>query len=349
MIDHLPDLRTANVSGKTVFLRADLDVPLSQQSTIVDDLRLNAWFPTLKYLLNKHAKVIIAGHLGRPKGEIKKEFSLGPVAKWIEKETKLRARPENIESFSGWRFADNLFLLENLRFFKEEEENDLEFAKKLAALADIYVNDAFAVSHRNNASVAGVPKFLLHFAGFRLEEEVKVLSSLMENPKRPLIVIVAGAKIETKLPLISKMHDFADYVLIGGKLAAESKVLFKLQHEKRDKVRSALLISEPVEAGDDITKESLENFLQIIKLAKTVVWNGPLGKVEEVGKRENTRKLAKGIIESGAYSVVGGGDTIAFLDKEKLLSKFSFYSIGGGAMLAFLSGENLPGLEALKY
>ncbi len=186
-----------------------------------------------------------------------------------------------------------------------------------------------------------------HFAGFRLEEEVKVLSELMKDPKRPLVVIVGGAKIETKLPLIDKMHDFADYVLVGGKLASESKILFKLQHEKRDKVRSTLLIGELNETGDDITDESLNNFLQIVKLAKTVVWNGPLGKVEEKGKSERTRKLAQGIIESGAYSVVGGGDTLSFLKKEGLLDKFSFYSTGGGAMLAFLSGEKLSGLEAL--
>ncbi len=343
---NLPSVKDAKVEGKRVFLRVDIDVPV-ENGKVADEIRLNAWFPTLKHLLNSRAKVILAGHLGRPKGVVSSEFSLLPVAKWLEKETKLKASKSEIGDFPCWKFADNLFLLENLRFYKAEENNEDFFAKRLAALADIYVNDAFAVSHRNQASVSGVPKYLPHFAGYRLEEEVKVLSDLMDNPKRPLVVIVGGAKIETKLPLIDKMHDSADYVLVGGKLAAETQTLIKLQHKKQDKIRSALLVSEMAEGGLDVAPESMDNFLQIVGLAKTIVWNGPVGKVEDSRYSEQTRRLAHGIIESGAYSVVGGGDTIAFLDKEKLLDKFSFYSIGGGAMLAFLSGEKLPGLEAL--
>ncbi len=347
----LPNIKNAQVSGKKVFLRADLDVPVVNEK-VMDEARLRAWFPTLHYLLNNRAKVILAGHLGRPKGIANKEFSLEPVAKWLGVQTKLKAKMAELDDFPGWKFADNLFLLENLRFYKEEEDplvsSGQVFAKRLAGLADIYVNDAFAVSHRNQASVSGIPKYLPHFAGFRLEEEVKILSELMKDPKRPLVVIVGGAKIETKLPLIDKMHDFADYVLVGGKLVTEATTLMKLQHEKQDKIRSALLVSEMQDSGMDITPESTENFLQIIKLAKTVVWNGPVGKVEDSKFSEQSRRLAKGIIKSGAYTVVGGGDTIAFLDKEKLLDKFSFYSIGGGAMLAFLSGDKLPGLEALS-
>jgi len=335
----LPSIKNVDVSGKTVFLRADVDVPTAD-GHILDEIRLNAWLPTLKFLLNKRVKVVVAGHLGRPKGVASDELSLEPVTKWLEIQTNLKVHKEQLGDFPGWKFADNLFLLENLRFFKEEEENSSEFAKKLAGLADIYVNDAFAVSHRRNASTFEIAKYLPHFAGFRLEEEVKVLAGFMEDPKRPFIVIVGGAKIETKLPLIQKMSEIADNVLVGGKLAAETEAL--------SKVGGSLVTAKLTESGFDVTEESLKIFLEIIKSAKTVVWNGPLGKIEDAGGVEQTRRLAHGIIESGAKCVVGGGDTIAFLDKEKILDKFSFYSIGGGAMLAFLSGEKLPGLEALQ-
>lgn len=343
----MKSIREADVSGKTIFLRADLDVPV-ENGKVLDQERLRAWFPTLKYLLNKRAKVILAGHLGRPRGVRNPQFSLEPVSHWLGKEIKHKPILSDLKGFSGWKFAENLFLLENLRFFREEDENDSDFAKKLADLCQIYVNDAFAVSHRKNASVAAIARLLPSFAGFRLEEEVKELSRLMENPKRPLVVLVGGAKIETKLPLIDKMHNFADYVLVGGKLAEETKTLINLQHKKQDKIRSALLISEMDESGKDISEISTENFLEVIRIAKTIVWNGPVGKVEEAKYAKQSKRLAEGIIKSGAYSVVGGGDTIAFLKKYKMLDKFSFYSIGGGAMLDFLSGGKLPGLEALS-
>lgn len=343
----MKSIKTAQISNKTIFLRADLDVPV-ENGKVLDQERLRAWFPTLKYLLNNRAKVVLAGHLGRPKGVKNPQFSLEPVSRWLGKEIKCKPQEAEIGDLGGWRFAENLFLLENLRFFREEEENDIDFAKKLASLAQIYVNDAFAVSHRKNASVSAIAALLPSFAGFRLEEEVEELGRLMKNPKRPLVVIVGGAKIETKLPLIDKMHDFADYVLVGGKLAEETKTLMKLQHQKQDKIRSALLISEMDESGMDITDESTANFSQIISLAKTIVWNGPVGKVEDPKYAKQSKILAEEVIKSGAYSVVGGGDTIAFLKKYKMLDKFSFYSIGGGAMLDFLSGGKLPGLEALN-
>ncbi|MBI2195971.1 MAG: phosphoglycerate kinase [Candidatus Levybacteria bacterium] len=347
-----PSIKSVQILNKSVFLRADLDVPLSQQATIIDSIRLNAWLPTLKYLLNSRAKVIIAGHLGRPQKKFsisnfqlsntEREFSLAPVAKWIEKETGLKSHEAELGGFPGWKYADNLFLLENLRFYKEEEENNPEFAKRLASLADIYVNDAFAVSHRYNASVSEIAKYLPHFAGFRLEEEVTALSKVLDEPKRPLVVIVGGIKIETKLPLIQKMSEIADHVLVGGKLAAETEAL--------SKVGESAVIAKLTEDGLDVTEESLRKFLEVVKTAKTIIWNGPLHKIPNTKyqiSNSSSSELAQAIIGSGAYSVVGGGDTIAFLDKEKLLDKFSFYSIGGGAMLAFLSGEKLPGLEAL--
>ncbi len=347
----LPSLKSARVKDKKALLRLDLDVPLSQQSQIEDDTRLKDSLETLTYLLREDATVFVVGHLGRPEGKNEK-FSLKPVVEWYAQKLGFKnyeSRIKNIGGFDAFKLSDNFFLLENIRFYKGEEENDPEFSKKLASLADIYVNDAFAVSHRNHASIAGVAKFLPHFAGFRLKREVETLSLLLEHPKRPLVVIIGGAKIETKLPVVEKMHKLADYVLVGGKITEERKVLLKVQHEKANGRKSILIVSDLNQNETDITPNSVENFLQIINLGKTIVWNGPVGKIEEQIKDKNcaTEKLARGIIESGAYTVVGGGDTLGYLREIGLLDKFSFVSTGGGAMLEFLSGEKLPGIEAL--
>lgn len=369
----MQNLERVNVKGKKIFLRADLDVPIVD-GKFKDDFRLLSVAPTIEYLLKQGAKIIIAGHLGRPKG-IDKSLSLEPVAKWFFKEFKtlnlkfeFKLKIENLKlaklgDFEGWQITPNLFLLENLRFYEDEEKNDLEFARKLAAFADVYVNEAFANSHRNHASIVGVPKYLPHFPGFHLQKEVEVLSDILKSPKRPLTVVIGGAKLETKLPLVSKMHELADYVLIGGKLAGETKELLKIQHEKitltSGRKKSALLVADLNKEGLDITPKSVENFLQIIALARTVVWNGPLGKISEDKKtlaksEEGSKKLAEGLVKSQAYVVVGGGDTVGFLEKACLLDRFAclpksryFLSTGGGAMLAFLSGGKLPGLEAL--
>ncbi|PJE58073.1 MAG: phosphoglycerate kinase [Candidatus Portnoybacteria bacterium CG10_big_fil_rev_8_21_14_0_10_36_7] len=348
---NLPDLKTADVKNKKILLRLDLDVPLSIDGDIEDDTRLKDSLETLEYLLSSEAIVIIVGHLGRPEGKDEK-LSLKPIANWFLNQLQITSNDlsvTNIEDFEGFKFSDKLFLLENIRFYKEEEENNPDFAKKLAGLTDIYINDAFAVSHREHASIVGVVKLLPHYAGFRLKKEIETLSSLLENPKRPFVVIIGGAKIETKLPLVEKMHQFADYVLVGGKIAEETRVLLKVQHEKVAERKSVLLVADLNEDETDTMQNSVENFLQIINLAKTIIWNGPIGKTE--GQEEDleigTAKLAKGIVESGAYAVVGGGDTIGYLKKINLLDKFSFVSTGGGAMLEFLSGEKLPGIEAL--
>lgn len=363
-------------------MRADLDVPLAD-GKIEDDTRLKACLPTIEYLLKQNCKIIIAGHLGRPEGlnheaRIKNhELSLKPVAQWFVKkinhDSSFMIHDSNLGGFDGWEIGQNIFLLENLRFYKEEKANDPEFSKRLAVLANIYINEAFANSHRSHASIAGVPKFLPHFAGFHLEREVEVLSGILKNPKRPFVVIIGGAKIETKLPLIEKMHKIADYILVGGKLADEVKILLKIQHEKINSGdsgrKSALLIADLNREGTDITPKSAENFLQILNLAKTVVWNGPMGVIKskitypQRGKNQElkiektergTEMLAKGLVKSDAFVVVGGGDTVGFLEKICLLETFaclprtrSFLSTGGGAMLSFLSGEKLPSLEAL--
>ncbi|MDP2585830.1 MAG: phosphoglycerate kinase [Candidatus Levybacteria bacterium] len=355
---NLPDIRKANVNGKRVFLRADLDVPMVN-GKIEDDTRLRSCLPTIEYLLKQNAKIILAGHLGRPQG-FDKTLSLEPVARWLQNKFSI----SNLQfskrgEFEGWEIGPNIFLLENLRFNEGERANSSEFVKKLASLANLYVDDAFAVCHRDNASITGVPKHLPHFAGFQLQKEVEALSEVLENPKRPLAVIIGGAKLETKLPLVEKMRHVADYVLVGGKIAGETKELLKIQHEKIIGKKLVLLVADLNQKGTDITPKSVENFLQIINLAKTVVWNGPMGKISEnkseiLGSEDGTRRLVEGIVKSGAYVVVGGGDTIGFLEKNCFLNAFtclpktrSHLSMGGGAMLGFLSGEKLPGVEAL--
>ncbi|HSX40532.1 MAG TPA: phosphoglycerate kinase [Candidatus Saccharimonadales bacterium] len=345
----LPDIRNAKVNGKKVLLRLDFDVPL-KAGKVEDDSRLASSLETLTFLLNHHATVIACGHLGRPEGKADTKFSLKPVAQWFAH--KIKSKNSNLKnemfgSFPGWKLASNFIILENIRFFKGEEKNDSEFSKQLASLADLYVDDAFAAVHRNHASIAGVAKLLPHFAGFHLQKEVEVLSNVLEHPKRPLIVLIGGAKIETKLPLVEKMHRFADYVLVGGKIAEETRKLLKVQHERVSGKKSVLLVGDLNSDETDMTPKNVENFLQILQLGKTIVWNGPVGKTESAEGCAGTKKLAYGITATHAYTVIGGGDTEDFLKREHLLSKFSFVSTGGGAMLSFLAGETLPGLEAL--
>lgn len=409
---NLPDLKTARVDGKRVFLRTDLDVPIlneeqitNNESQIADDTRLTDGLETLKYLLDNGAHVIVAGHLGRPQEKLQtaesaevasKNFhvhnagdsslnqnadganarsenfessphsldadlivstlSLKPIAEWYARKFSSNAKAGKLGEFEGWQIMPNLYLLENLRFYPEEEANPSTssgqaFAQRLASLAEIYVNDAFASSHRAHASIVGIAKLLPHYAGFMLVREINVLATLMEDPKRPMTVIIGGAKIETKLPVVEKMHQIADYVLIGGLIADQTKTLLKVQHERTENRKSALIVGDLVLDKTDMTANSIENFLQIVNLSQTVIWNGQVGITE--GREDNpeiaSAKLARGIAESGAYTVVGGGDTIGFLKKIGLLDKFSFVSTGGGAMLEFLSGEKLPGIEALVY
>lgn len=342
----LKSIKEAEVKDKIVFLRADLDVPILN-AIISDYSRLEAWFPTLEYLVRKGAQVIVAGHVGRPEGRDSK-FSLEPVASWIA--SKINSKPVEIEleEFNGWKLAENVFVLENLRFNTGEEANHDEFSKKLSKLAQVYVNDAFASSHRAHASIVGITKYLPSFAGLHLQKEVEELSKVLQNPKRPLTVIIGGAKIETKLPLVEKMHKFADYVLVGGEIAENDKVLLKVAHEKIQGQKSALIVADLTQNGKDITVKSAENFVQLSQNSQTIVWNGPMGLVEEQEGVEGTKIIAQELSKISAYKIVGGGDTIAYLKKLNLLDKFDFVSIGGGAMLEFLAGVKLPGLEVLE-
>lgn len=341
-ISQLHDLK-----GKKVLVRIDSDVCI-ENGKILDDTRLEASLKTIQYLQEHGGIVILLGHSGRPNGKAVSKFTLEPVAKWYEHKLSGHMEATKLGEFSGWKISDNLFLLENLRFYKGEEENNPEFATQLASLGNIYVNEAFAVSHRNHASITGVPKLLPSYAGLHLQEEVEELSKILENPKRPLVVLIGGAKIETKLPIVEKMHHVADYVLVGGKIAEETRVLIKVQHEKITGQKSVILVADNIPAGDDITLKDTESFIQIISLGKTIVWNGPMGKMGNPKTEKNTLEIARAIIHSNAYSVIGGGDSIALLSSHHLLDKFSFVSTGGGAMLELLSGKPLPGIKVLE-
>ncbi len=335
-----------DLKNKTILLRADLDVEI-HNGNIVDDTRLLSCLETINYILKHGGNVIIIGHLGRPSSGSDATFSLLPVAKWFTKEKNDPKRTE-INGFQGFIINDHITLLENIRFFNEEEKNDKEFSEKLAKLAEIYVNESFATSHRCHASMCGVATLLPSYAGVHLEKEVETLTNVMKNPKRPLVVLIGGAKLETKLPMVEKMHHIADYVLVGGKIAEEQKTLIRVQHEKIPGKKSVVLVADNTPDGLDITKKDTENFMQILRLAKTVVWNGPVGKMGNPKTEENTLSIARSIAQSHAFSIVGGGDSLALLKTHDLLDSFSFVSTGGGAMLEFLSGKKLPALEALQ-
>ncbi|PIS12534.1 phosphoglycerate kinase, partial [candidate division WWE3 bacterium CG09_land_8_20_14_0_10_47_33] len=333
--------KAAKVSGKKVILRADLDLPLRQASSgqvvVSDDTRLRALLPTLKFLLENKAQVLIIGHLGRPKGKKDPKLSLEPVAEKLSElsnsEIKLIGSLEEAESFK------KVVMLENLRFWPEEEKDDSVFAKKLASFGDLYVNDAFAASHREHASIVEIPKHLPAYAGLRLEEEVKELGSVLVKPERPLIFIIGGAKTETKKPLVPAFAKIADKVLLGGLL------MFSRELERIPNVVF------PIDAKDayDIGPKSVKFFTGIIKEAKTVVWNGPLGVWEKPRYARGTRMIAEELALLPGKTIAGGGDTIAALNASGLASKISYVSLGGGAMLEFLAGKKLPGLVALGH
>lgn len=345
-------------TGKTALVRIDTDVDI-QNKKILDDMRLKACLDTLNYLLRKGASIILLGHLGRPEPISSEftiqnsEFSLEPVAFWFGKYYQRGILRTKVGMFDGWQITPKLTLLENLRFYPEEEHPDSnsgkKFVKHLSELGDIYINDAFAVAHRAHASISGIPKILPSYAGIHFAKEIEILTDAVNDPKRPLAVVIGGAKIETKLPLVEKMHKVADYVLVGGEIAEQDKILIRVQHEKIKGAKSAVLVADLAEDGLDITEKDAESFAQILNLSKTIVWNGPMGLTGKGAKTERgTQIVATAIANSSAYTIVGGGDTLSYLSRISLLDKFSFASTGGGAMLEFLSGKKLPGVAALE-
>jgi len=329
-------LKEAELSGKRVLLRGDLDVPI-KDGEVGEDYRIKALVPTLNYLLENRAQVLIIGHAGRPEGKLNPALSLKPIADWFSKE--LREKVGFFEDLRIGELENRASVLENLRFWEGEEENDPKFAQELAELGDLYVNDSFAASHRAHASIAGVPQHLPAYAGLRLAEEVKELGGVLENPERPLVFILGGAKTETKAPLVSNFAEVADSVLLGGLLMFDQSLR---------KITRAVFPVDAVETFD-IGPETEKKFTEIVKNAKTVVWNGPMGKWEDDKYAAGTRAVAKSLAEHPGKTIVGGGDTIAALSAFGLLEKMGYVSMGGGAMLEFLAGKELPGLKALGY
>lgn len=348
----LPDLRDFDLTGKKVLLRVDYDVPFrlpldfargrsGQALQVVDTTRIESSLPTINHLLSKKAKIIILAHLGRPEGKAVPELSLEPVAEAFS----LLVGRNKVKGEEGWEIGGEIFLRENLRFDPGEEKNDPEFVRKLAWLGDFYVNDAFAACHREHASIVGLPKLLPHAVGLSLLREVEVLSGILENPRKPVVVILGGVK-EDKLEVIPGLLKLADYILVGGRLPSiiinnTSKYQFPMTNKQ-------LIIGELNQDGKDITLEAVEKFMEIIEKAGTLVWSGPLGEYEEEKWASGTKAIAQAVVCSGAFKIIGGGDTEAALTQFSSGGKIDFISSGGGAMLEYFAHGDLPGLKALR-
>jgi len=347
----MKSVKSFDLEGKKVLLRCDFNVPLSEQGNILDDFRIKQSLPTIKYLMEKKAIIILLSHLGRPLEkslEIDK-YSLKPVALRL---TELLGREvelmpdcigEEVKASIDKMQPGSIALLENLRFHKQEKENNPDFAQQLASLGDTYINDAFGVCHRKHASISAITKYLPSGAGLLLEKELKVLGGLLKNPQKPLVAIIGGKKMEAKIYLIDNIARMADWVLIGGLLEREIKEK-KTEFSLPEKI---IIAVDDIE-GLDIGPRTIELFKEKIGLAKTIVWSGPMGKIEETRFQKGSEEIMSAIIKSDAFSVAGGGTTIEFINRTGKSSEFNHLSTGGEAMLDLLSGEKLPGIEALQ-
>lgn len=386
-------VRDLDVAGKKVLVRVDFNVPLNDKGEITDDTRITASLPTIQYLLEQKAAVILMAHLGRPKGQVKPELSLAPVAKHLGKllGKKILFAPDCVgeaaQAAASKLKPGHILLLENLRFHKEEEKNDMEFAEKLASLADLYVNDGFGVSHRAHASVEGVTHFLPAAAGFLLEKEIQYVGQAVTNPLHPFVAIIGGAKVSDKIGVISNLLDKVDTLLIGGGmantfLAAQGYKMGKslveedkldlakelLAKAKKNKVNMLLptdLVMAAAFAPDaehvtekvknlnqaymalDIGAETSKAYAEALADAKMIVWNGPMGVFEMDAFCKGTEAVAKVVAKSRATSIVGGGDSVAAIEKLGLAKRITHISTGGGASLEYLEGKVLPGVAAL--
>ncbi len=341
-------VRDADITNKRVLVRADLDVPIKgvgskKPPEITDDFRLRMIIPTLEYLVKQKSKIIICGHLDRPGGEVVEELRLDPLAEFLENRFSVVRKVnqilgpqigEEIKLLEG----GDMLMLENLRFDPGERKEDENFIKGLAELADIYVNECFATSHRSHASITGLPKILPSFAGFRLEKEAKELSNVLKNPVRPLVFLLGGAKVATKIPLVYNFSGIADKILLGGKLMLE------------EQFRELPNVIFPSDSNEDfdIGPRAIDTYKRYLISAGTVVWNGPLGKFETEPYDQGTKELAHFLAKIDAKTIVGGGDTLAALNKFGLRDKMGFISTGGGAMLSFLAEGDLPGFQGLR-
>lgn len=319
----LPKITDIDVEGKRVLVRADLDIDIGET------YRLEAIVPTLQYLSSKSAKIIIIGHLGRPGGKTTDSLKIAPIAEALKKVC------------GGIGFE----VLENLRFNPGEEANDINFARELASRGDVYINEAFATSHRNSASITSLPKLLPHAAGVRFVEEVENLSKVFENPAPPVVFIVGGSK-DDKKQYIKDLESFADKILVGGRLPEYYGDL-ALESVRNIPEDAKLVIANLNQDKEDITLNSIERFEGEIGKAGTIVLAGPMGRYEDPGHRQGTERVFKKVSESSAFKIVGGGDSLSVLSLYSLKNKFDWVSVGGGAMLEFLSKKTLPGIDAL--
>ena len=386
-------VKDIDLKGKKVFVRCDFNVPMDEKQNITDNTRIVAALPTIKYLLEQDCKIILASHLGRPKGEVKPEFSLAPVAKELSKLlNKEVIMAKDVIGEDATNKAENLkkgeiMLLENVRFHREETDNDPEFAKKLASMAEVYVNDAFGAAHRAHASTAGIAQYLPAVSGFLIEKELTVLGNAINNPERPFMAILGGAKVSDKIGVIDSLLDKVDTLMIGGGMAytffkaqgysvgnslcEEEKTGLALEAMEKAKQKGVKLLL-PVDTkvgkefkpdtesktvawteipddweGFDIGEKTIEMFKNELKNAKTVIWNGPVGLFEFDQFAIGTNEIAKTLADLDATTIIGGGDSGAAVAKAGLADKMTHICTGGGASLEFLEGKKLPGIECL--
>jgi len=383
-----------DVKNKKVLLRVDFNVPMDENYKILDDTRISATLPTINYLMHQGAKIIICSHLGRPKGMFNPKYSLAPVAKRLSELLGVQVKMasdcigETAKKLTSEMQAGEIVLLENVRFYKEEEDNDENFAKDLASLAEVFVNDAFGTAHRAHASTAGVARYLPSVAGFLMSEEIVSLSKAVNNAEPPFVVVLGGAKISDKIGVIAKLLKKANVLLIGGAMANTFIVAkggnVSMSRYEKEKVEVAKSILEEAEKlnvkvllpidvivsrefapdakakmvdaynvpegyqGMDIGNKTRKLFVKEIKKAKTVLWNGPLGVYEFKKFQKGTLKIAKAVAKTDCVSVVGGGDSVAAITELGFSSKVTHLSTGGGATLKFLEGAILPGVEMLE-
>ncbi|MBN2041580.1 MAG: phosphoglycerate kinase [Spirochaetes bacterium] len=379
------------LKNKTVLCRVDYNVPYDKNMNITDDTRIKATLKTIKYCMDNNAKVILISHLGRPKGKIVPEMSLEPVAErlssLIKKEVvfikdKIGKEAKNaIDNMS----PGNIALLENIRFYPEEEKNDEEFGRQLAGLGDVYVNDAFATAHRGHASNESITRYIKECsAGFLMKNEIEYFKKAMSNPERPLLAIIGGAKVSSKLEVLKNLTKNVDHLIIGGgmvftflkakglnvgnSLLEENLIETAKDILEKNKEKIILpidiIVAEKFEnnspaqivdadkipdntMGLDIGPESVKEFGNLIKTMKTIVWNGPMGAFEMPSFANGTNMIAKAIAESGSLSVIGGGDSVTAINSSGLADKMSYISTGGGAFLEMLEGKTLPAIAAL--
>lgn len=381
----------ASVEGKRIFLRADFNLPMDRFGRITDTTRVTSELPTIRYLVERGAKVIICSHLGRPKG-FDFRLSMWPIALILMRyfPGKVQFAHKVIGQEVKDRIANmsngSILLLENVRFYKEEEENDPAFAKELASLADIYVNDAFGVAHRKHASTYGVARLLPNAIGFLMENEIQTITEAIQNPKKPFVAIFGGAKVQDKIKAILNIAKSADVILVGGAMAysfliargetvgrsmanTESVVYAEQVMDELERMGKRLVL--PVDhvaytfgdrkektfvteilsgemVGADIGPKTIKLFEDEIKNARQVIWNGPLGKYEDEKFQKGTFEIAKEIAHSQAYSIVGGGDSVSAVKQAKCMRMINHISTGGGATLKLLGGENLPGIDVIQ-